>query len=96
MSFAKRRILIAAVAVCSVIGLFISTTAQAQDPLDKFNIVWDNPSKSANDSMPTGNGQIGLNVWVEANGDLLFCIGRTDSFGYNGRLLKLGRVGVNG
>jgi hypothetical protein len=42
--------------------------------------------------MPTGNGDIGLNVWVEESGDLLFYIGKTDLWDDNSRLLKLGRV----
>ncbi len=33
---------------------------------DAYNIVWDTPSKDALGSMPLGNGDIGLNVWVEA------------------------------
>ncbi|MCK5814433.1 MAG: hypothetical protein KAH07_00665, partial [Flavobacteriaceae bacterium] len=37
---------------------------------------------------------IGLNVWVEQNGDLCFYIGKTDSWGDNGRLLKVGKVRV--
>lgn len=44
--------------------------------------------------MPCGNGDIGLNVWKEENGDLLFYIGKTDSWGDNSRLLKVGRVRV--
>ena len=44
--------------------------------------------------MPIGNGDIGLNVWVEENGDLLFYISKTDAWSGNGRLLKLGRVRV--
>jgi hypothetical protein len=40
------------------------------------------------------NGDIGLNVWVEENGDLLFYISKTDSWSENGSLLKLGRVRV--
>lgn len=46
-------------------------------------------------SMPLGNGDIGLNVWVEKSGDLLFYIGKTDAWSENGRLLKLGRVRVS-
>jgi len=42
--------------------------------------------------MPTGNGDIGLNVWVEESGDLLFYIGKTDLWDDNSRLLKLGRA----
>jgi hypothetical protein len=44
--------------------------------------------------MPLGNGDISLNVWIEENGDLIFYIGKTDSWGDNSRLLKVGRVRV--
>ena len=62
---------------------------------DKYNVVWDSPSKDYTGSMPIGNGEIGLNVWVEETGDLLFYIGRTDSWDDNGRLLKVGRVRIS-
>ncbi|MCP3920161.1 MAG: LamG domain-containing protein [bacterium] len=42
--------------------------------------------------MPLGNGDVSLNVWTEPNGDVLLYIGKTDSWGDNGRLLKLGRL----
>lgn len=45
--------------------------------------------------MPLGNGDIGLNVWGEAGGDLLFYISKTDAWDENSRLLKLGRVRVS-
>jgi hypothetical protein len=35
-------------------------------------VVWDTPSRDSSGSMPLGNGDIGLNVWVEEEGDLLF------------------------
>ena len=44
--------------------------------------------------MPLGNGDIGLNVWVEEGGDLMFYISKTDAFSGIGRLLKLGRIRV--
>jgi len=55
-------------------------------------LVWDAPSADAKGSMPIGNGDIGLNVWVEPNGDLVFLIGKTDAWDENLRLLKLGKV----
>jgi len=45
--------------------------------------------------MPLGNGDIGLNAWVEGNGDLCFYISKTDSWDDNGRLLKVGKVRIN-
>lgn len=44
--------------------------------------------------MPIGNGDIGLNVWVEPGGDLLFYIAKTDAVSENGEFLKLGRVRI--
>ena len=49
----------------------------------------------ADGSMPIGNGEVGLNVWAEPDGDLLFYISRTDSWSECNRLLKLGRVRVH-
>jgi len=48
--------------------------------LDACNVSWDVPGPTASQSMPIGNGDIGLNVWVESNGDLAFYIGKTDSW----------------
>ncbi len=72
--------------------------AVAVDPLtelDRYNVVWDSPSQNSAGSMPIGNGEVGLNVWVEENGDLLFYISRTDTWSECNRLLKLGRVRVH-
>ncbi|MCX6880556.1 MAG: DUF5703 domain-containing protein, partial [Verrucomicrobia bacterium] len=64
----------------------------AADPLDACNVVWDSPSRNSSGSMPIGNGDIGMNVWVEENGDLLLLIGKTDAWDENGRIVKVGRV----
>ena len=48
--------------------------------LDDYNVVWDTPSADAAGSMPLGNGEIGLNAWVEPSGDLLFYIASTDAW----------------
>ncbi len=81
--------------------LFIISACQSKIPLkdnpgniDKYNVVWHSPSKNHNGSMPVGNGDIGINVWVEAHGDICFYIGKTDAWGDNGRLLKVGKVRV--
>jgi len=75
--------------------------------LDTYNVTWDTPGPSSSQSMPTGNGDIGLNVWVEPNGDLCFYIGKTDAWGAasdteknqwikaGGILMKLGKVRVS-
>lgn len=67
--------------------------------LETCNVIWNEPGKSSSDSMPLGNGDIGLNVWTEPNGDLLFYIGKTDAWSENPNdkagLAKLGRVRVS-
>jgi len=65
------------------------------DKLNAYNVVWNTPSADSSGSMPLGNGDIGLNVWVEQNGDLLFYISKSDAWNENARLLKLGRVRVS-
>ena len=45
--------------------------------------------------MPLGNGQVGINLWVEEDGDLRFYISRTDSLSEVSRLLKVGGVRIS-
>ncbi len=71
-----------------------SSHVRAGDPLDASNVVWDSPSVDSSGSMPLGNGDLGLNLWVEKGGDLLFYLGKTDAWDEHARLLKLGRVRV--
>ena len=59
-----------------------------------YDLVWETPGKNSSDSMPIGNGDVGANVWVEENGDLLILISKTDSWDENGQLLKIGRVRI--
>lgn len=49
--------------------------------LDSYNVSWNVPGPTAMESMPIGNGDIGLNVWTEPNGDVSFYIGKSDSLG---------------
>ncbi len=58
-------------------------------------LAWTTPSRDSSGSMPLGNGDIGLNVWVEEDGDLLFYLSKTDAWDENARLLKLGRIRVS-
>lgn len=60
--------------------------------LNAYNVVWQSPSLNSLGSMPAGNGDIGINLWVEGNGDLLFYISKTDAWSENARLLKIGKV----
>ncbi len=75
--------------------------------LDPYDVSWDTPGPTSMQSMPIGNGDIALNVWVEPNGDLCFLIAKTDAWGAaskternnwvkdGGVLMKLGKVRVS-
>ena len=78
--------------------LFSAKYSQAQtsqpDNIKRYNIQWQTPSKDSNGSMPIGNGDIGLNAWVDTSGRICFYISKTDSWDENGRLVKIGKVSV--
>ncbi|MCX7012091.1 MAG: DUF5703 domain-containing protein [Candidatus Sumerlaeota bacterium] len=84
--------------MAALFGSSLATWGKAEirriDPMDACNVVWTTPSKDHNGSMPIGNGDIGMNVWVEQNGDLLLLLSKTDAWSENCGLLKLGRVRV--
>ena len=93
--FPKGPLLLMITMICLCIFTQAVTGAETvNDPLDNYNVIWNTPSKDASGSMPIGNGDIGLNAWVEENGDLQFYVSKTDSWSENARLLKLGRVRV--
>jgi alpha-L-fucosidase 2 len=84
-------------------GVFEQANVAGQDTgtlLDAYNVSWNIPGPTSAQSMPLGNGDIGLNVWVEPGGELVFYISKTDAWGENvrsddGALLKLGRIRVS-
>jgi len=83
------------IVVSTLLIMFSACAKRGSDPLQalaKYDAIWDSPSRDSWGTIPTGNGDIGLNVWVEESGDLLFYIGKTDLWDDNSRLLKLGRV----
>ncbi|MBC8010554.1 MAG: hypothetical protein H7067_10710 [Burkholderiales bacterium] len=65
-------------------------------PAPAPELTWTNPGVDSQDSMPLGNGDLGLNVWTEADGAVLFYIGKTDAWSeaQNTELVKLGRIRV--
>lgn len=75
-------------------GNMSASSNDALTYLQRCNVVWDTPSQDSSGSMPLGNGDIGVNVWVEPNGDLVFYLSKTDAWSEINRLLKLGRVRV--
>jgi hypothetical protein len=77
-----------------LILLYSSLVVSAATTLDECNVVWTSPSTDSFGSMPLGNGDVGANVWVEPNGDLLFYISKVDAYDSAHELKKLGRVRV--
>jgi alpha-L-fucosidase 2 len=77
------------VAVC-----FWPRAMGAVGTLDECNVVWTSPSTNSLGSMPLGNGDVGANVWVEQNGDLLFYVSKVDAYDSGHLLRKLGRVRI--
>jgi hypothetical protein len=78
----------------SCFSAIVVAAPQAPAELDRCNVIWTTPGKDAGDSMPLGNGEVGINLWVEADGDLHFYISRTDSYSEVSRLLKVGEVRI--
>ncbi|NWJ51433.1 MAG: hypothetical protein HXX14_11275 [Bacteroidetes bacterium] len=70
----------------------VKLLAQKNHDLSQYNVIWNSPSEDSFGSMPLGNGDIGVNVWVEKNGDLLFYISKVDAFDASHFLPKLGRI----
>ncbi|GGW50511.1 DUF5703 domain-containing protein [Arenibacter certesii] len=78
--------------------LFFGQEPKSSVPLsqtDKYNVKWNSPSENSLGSMPAGNGDIGINVWAEKNGDVIFYLAKTDAWSENARLLKIGKVKVS-
>jgi hypothetical protein len=86
-----------------LLGLLAVAAAPARPPsappapaaLERFDVRWTSASHDASGSMPAGNGEVGINLWIEENGDLLFYVSRTDSWSEICRLLKLGRIRIS-
>ena len=95
MNIIQHAIIIAFVCLLSITWEADGAGTVKSDPLDAYNVVWATPSTNHNGSMPIGNGDIGMNVWVEQNGDLLLYLSKTDAWSENCRLLKLGKVRVS-
>src|SRR4051794_3817822 len=76
-------------------GGYTPAHATMNERLDDYNVIWDSPSADVSGTMPLGNGDIGINVWVEAStGDVLMLIGKTDAWDENSINLKIGRVRI--
>lgn len=78
------------------LAAMLPAVASSPARLEDCDVVWNSPSTDAAGSMPIGNGEVVLNVWVEdKTGDLLFYIARTDALSEISRFLKLGGIRVH-
>ena len=61
-------------------------TVQSKDMLElskqmaPYNAVFLSASQDETGSIPIGNGNVGINLWVEEDGDLLFYVSRNDAW----------------
>jgi len=80
-----------------VLSIAMAAAVRADDVswVSAYDVIWETPSENAAGSMPMGNGELGINLWVEAGGDLLFYLGRNDSFTAISQLAKPGWVRVS-
>jgi hypothetical protein len=77
-------------------SILFTANAQGQNAESSpYHVVWTTPSSDSYGTMPLGNGEVALNAWIDANGDLKFYIARIDSIDENGRLLKVGSVRIS-
>jgi len=89
------RVALGGPAVCLLASMAWAASALeagSPDRIGQYDVTWESPSEDHGGSMPLGNGDIGLNVWVEKGGDLQFLIGKTDAWDDNARLVKVGKV----
>ncbi len=82
----------ACVLFCGALSLSALWAGPIDNSLDQYDVVWNTPSDNSAGSMPIGNGEVGMNVWVEPGGDLRFYISRSDSYSEICRQLKVGAV----
>ena len=78
-----------------ITGLSLFAQPIASGNPDTYNVCWNTPGETSFNSMPLGNGDVGLNVWVEKNGDLLFYISKVNAFDAGHLLPKLGRIRIH-
>ena len=83
--------------LCLLFPLTTAAVVKADDPgaISSHDVIWNTPSKNSAGSMPLGNGALGINLWVEENGDLHFYLGRNDSYSEVSQLCKVGALRVS-
>jgi hypothetical protein len=94
----RHRAAIVLLASLTSFHLFGQSIPDIRPGLASNNVSWNVPGPTSLQSMPIGNGDIGLNVWAETNGAVDFYIGKSDAWGddvvSDQGLMKLGGVRV--
>lgn len=60
--------------------------------LKSMELSWSEPAVGSRESIPLGNGELGINVWVDAAGVIHILLARGDCWSGNGQLMKAGYV----
>ncbi len=81
--------------LCFAIATSAAAQTEGSDPISINDVIWTTPGKDSSDSMPLGNGTLGINLWVEENGDILFYLGRNDTLSEVSQLCKAGMVRIS-
>jgi hypothetical protein len=84
-------VLIAAFMIQNVKGI----SAEPGNRINRYNVVWNTPSKDATGVMPLGNGDIAAGVYAIENGDLYLLLAKNDAYTYMGDIFKTGRVRIS-
>lgn len=64
----------------------------AEPAVSQYNVMWESPSTNHHGSMPLGNGEVALNAWMTADGQLQCYVARSDAWDEYGRLVKVGKI----
>ncbi len=83
--------------ILTALGILIwvlTGNVSAGELSDIYQLVWDSPSEDCHGSMPLGNGEVAVNIWMEPSGALRMYIARTDAWDEYGRLVKVGGLRI--
>jgi alpha-L-fucosidase 2 len=78
-----------------IVLLLCCTGVVMAGPIERYNVVWNSPSKDPTGQMPLGNGDIAAGVYAIEGDDLYLLLSKNDAFTYNGDIFKTGRVRIS-
>ena len=73
----------------------VASKTDVSELMSPYRIQWNSTSKDEADSVPLGNGNTGIGLWVVENGDIMCYLARNDAISEMHRLLKLGRLRIS-